>query len=254
MAETEESENLWWAAPRFLMSAVAVLLLIIVGIILFIWMGNDDESEVAPPTQTQAATPTSSASLAASDESVCGLDATGGTTLTQAPKDVEWEFLGGIAAPRSAEHGPGVVDEQTGVRSCYSHTPEGSLLSMAGRLASGGDSELFLETTKALTLEGPGKDIGVERIQQRIASDDGTAPPIKIEGFRLLSYTGDEATVEVVYSGDSGSELLYFTTSGVMEWHEGDWYVRYNDDGSSGPVQGQVSDLSGYILWGPTSG
>lgn len=254
MAETEESENVWWAAPRFLMSAVAVLLLIIVGIILFVWVGNDDESEAAPPAQTQAATPTPSASLVSADESVCGLDATGGTTLTAAPEDVEWEFLGGIAAPRSPEHGPGLTDEQTGVRSCYSRTPEGALLSLAGRLASGGDSELFLETTKALSLKGPGKDIGVDRIEKRIASDDGAAPPIKIEGFRLLSYTENEATVEIVYSGDSGSELIYFTTSGVMEWHEGDWYVRYNDDGSSGPVQGQVSDLSGYILWGPTNG
>jgi hypothetical protein len=254
MAKTEETENVWWSAPRFLMSAVAVLLLIIVGIILFVWVGNDDESEAAPPAQSQAATPSPSASLAASDESVCGLDATGGTTLTSAPEDVEWEFIGGIAAPKSAKHGPGVVDEQTGVRSCYSHTPEGALLSLAGLMASSGNGTLFLETTKALSLEGPGKDIGIRQIEQRIASDDGTAPPIKIEAFRLLSYQDDEATVEIVVSGDSGSELLYFTSSAVMEWHNGDWYVRYNDDGSSGPVEGPVSDLSGYVLWGPTSG
>lgn len=254
MAETEETENVWWAAPRFLMSAIAVLLLIIVGIILFVWVGNDDESEAATPAQTQASTPSPSASLASPDESVCGLDATGGTTLTTAPEDVEWEFLGGIAAPKSAEHGPGVVDEQTGVRSCYSHTPEGALMAMVGLLASSGDDDLFLETTKALSLEGPGKDIGLERIERRIASDDGPTPPIKIEGFRLLSYTGAAATVEVAYSGDSGEELVYFTTSGILEWHEGDWYVKYKDDGSSGPVQGQISDLSGYIPWGPSGG
>jgi hypothetical protein len=254
MAETEETENVWWAAPRFLMSAVAVLLLIIVGIILFVWVGNDDESEAAPPAQSQAATPTPSASLASSDESVCGLDATGGTTLTAAPENVEWEFLGGIAAPKSAEHGPGVVDEQTGVRSCYSHTPEGALLATVGRMAASGDSELYLETAKALSLDGPGKVVGLQRIQQNIDSGESSAPPIKIEGFRLLSYDDAEAVVEVVASGDSGSELLYFTSSAVMQWHKGDWYVKYQDDGSSGPVQGQVSDLSGYIPWGPTSG
>ena len=254
MAETEETENVWWAAPRFLMSAVAVLLLIIVGILLFVWVGNDDESNAAPPAQTQAAMPTPSASLAASDESVCGLDATGGTTLTAAPEDIEWEFIGGIAAPKSAEHGPGVVDEQTGVRSCYSYTPEGALLSLSNLLAASGDPELLLRTTEAVALEGPGKDIDMERLQRRVNSGSSTSPPVKIEGFRLLSYNDDEATVEVVASGDSGSELVYITTSAVMEWHNGDWYIRYNDDGSSGPVEGQISDLSGYILWGPTNG
>jgi hypothetical protein len=253
MAETEETENLWWAAPRFLMSAVAVLLLIIVGIILFIWSGNDDESEAAPPAQTQSTSPTPSASAVASDESVCGLDATGGTTLTAAPDDVEWEFIGGIAAPRSAEHGPGVIDEQTGVRSCYSHTPEGALLAAAGQAASSGDPDLYLETVRELSVDGPGKELTIERAQRSI-DENGVTPPIKIAGFRLLSYKDDEATVEIVASVDSGSELVYFTSSVVMQWTNGDWYTKYKDDGSSGPVDGEVSDLSGYVPWGPIGG
>ncbi|WP_298255431.1 hypothetical protein [uncultured Arthrobacter sp.] len=253
MAETEEAENVWWAAPRFLMSAVAILLLIIVGILLFVWVGNDDESDAAPPAQTQAVAPTPSASLVSSDESVCGLDTTDGTTLTSAPEDVEWEFIGGIAAPKSAKHGPGVVDEQTGVRSCYSHTPEGALLAAAGQAASSGDPELYLRTVSALSVDGPGKAITVERAQDSL-SDSGTTPPIEIAGFRLLSYTGDKATVEIVASTDSGSELVNFTSSVVMQWTNGDWYTKYKDDGSSGPVDGQVSDLSGYVLWGPTGG
>lgn len=254
MAETEESEHVWWAAPRFIMSAAAIVLLVIVGIILFVWMGNDKDSEAAPPAQTQAASPTTSAPTAASDESVCELDATGGTTLTAAPEDVEWNFIGGIAAPKSAEHGPGVVDEETGVRSCYSHTPQGALLAVTGQLAASGDPELLVATARALSLEGPGKDLNVERIERQADSGDATAPPIKIEGFRFLAYDDDQATVEVVASGDSGSELIYFTTSVVVEWHEGDWYAKYKDDGTSGPVEGQISDLSGYVPWGPTNG
>lgn len=254
MAGTEEeTENVWWAAPRFIMSALAVVLLVIVGIILFVWMGNDDESEAAPPPQTQAATPTPSASAVTSEESVCGLDATGGSTLTTPPEGVEWEFIGGIAAPKSAEHGPGVVDEQTGVRSCYSHTPEGALLAAAGQAASSGDPELYFATVSALSVDGPGKDITIERAQRSI-SEGGANPPIEIAGFRLLSYTGGEATVEIVASADSGTELVHFTSSAVMQWTNGDWYTKYKDDGSSGPVDGQVSDLSGYVLWGPTGG
>ncbi len=254
MAEIEETENVWWAAPRFLMSAVAVLLLIIVGIILFIWIGNDDNSEAAPPDQTQTATPTPSASLVSSDESVCGLDATGGTTLTSAPGDVEWEFIGGIAAPKSAEHGPGIVDEQTGVRSCYSHTPEGALMTVTGMLAASGDTELLLETTRALVLDGVGKQSTLEGLEQRLSTGGTSTVPIEVAGFRLLSYSADRATVEVVLAGDSGDGKVYQTTSANIVWQDGDWHFELKEDGSGGPVEGQISNLSGYIPWGPNSG
>lgn len=249
MAGTEEeTDNAWWTKPTFIISAIAVVLLIGTGIILFAFLGNNEESDAAPPA-TNA--PTATTAEPVLGESVCGLEATGGTTLTSAPDDVEWEFLGGIAAPKSAEHGPGVVDEGTGVRSCYSHTPEGALLSLAGRIAASGDPDLLLETTRALSLDGPGKELSIQRIEERIASGATAAPPIRIEGFRVLSYSNEQATLEVVASADSGSELMYLTTSAIMEWHEGDWYVKFEDDGSSGPVEGQVSDLSGYVPWGP---
>lgn len=255
MAGTEEeTESVWWAAPKFVVSAVAVILLVIAGIILFVVVGNDEQSDAAPPAQTPATSSSTSSTPTAevaSEESVCGLGATGGTTLTAAPTDVEWEFLGGIAAPKSTEHGPGVVDEQTGVRSCYSHTPEGALLSLAGRIAASGDGELLLNTTEALSLDGPGKDVAVRLVQNRLDEGTSTSPPIEIAGFRLLSYSDDQATVEIVGSVDTGTELLYITSSAIMTWHEGDWYIRYNDDGSSGPVEGRVSDLSGYVPWGP---
>lgn len=255
MAGTEEeTDNAWWTKPTFIISAIAVVLLIGTGIILFAFQGNNEEKEAAPPAQPETTSPSAVATEPASAESVCGLEATGGTTLTSAPDDVEWEFLGGIAAPKSAEHGPGLVDEQTGVRSCYSHTPEGALLSLAGRIAASGNPDLLLGTTRTLSLPGPGKELSIQRIKERIASGATTAPPIRIEGFRLLSYSDEQATLEVVASADSGSELMYLTTSAVMEWHEGDWHVRFKDDGSTGPVEGQVSDLSGYVLWGPDNG
>jgi hypothetical protein len=250
----EETDNAWWTKPTFIISAIAVILLIGTGIILFAFLGNNREPDAAPPAQPQTTAPTPAVTEPASGESVCGLDATGGTTLTSAPENVEWEFLGGIAAPKSTEHGPGVIDEKTGVRSCYSHTPEGALLSLAGRIAASGDPDLLLETTRALSIDGPGKEVSIQRIEERIGSGSTTAPPIQIEGFRVLSYSDEKATLEVVASADSGSELMYLTTSADMKWHEGDWHVMFEDDGSSGPVEGRVSDLSGYIPWGPSDG
>lgn len=258
MAGTEEeTESVWWAAPKFVVSAVAVILLVIAGIILFVVVGNDEQSDAAPPAPTPTTSPSSSSTpttSTTSEESVCGLDATGGTTLTAAPADVEWEFLGGIAAPKSTEHGPGVVDEQTGVRSCYSHTPEGALLAVTGMFAASGDTELLLDTTQALVIDGPGKQVTVSGLEERISSGNTTSIPIEVSGFRLLSYSESEATVEVVLAGDSGDGKVYQTTAANVVWQDGDWYFQVNDDGSGGPIDGLISDLSGYIPWGPTNG
>ncbi|EYT53290.1 hypothetical protein [Kocuria sp. UCD-OTCP] len=244
--ETDDN-NTWWKAPRFLISAVLVAMLIVLGIVLWLWPDGEEPTQAAPA-------PATTAEPVSDGESVCGLDATGGTTLTKAPEDVEWTALGAIYAPSSEEHGPGTVDESTGVRSCYSHTPEGALLAATNMLTASGDPELLLETTRLLGMEGPGKDVAIGQIQQRIAGGDNTSVPVQVAGFRLLSYTGDTATVEVVLAGDDGSEKVYNTTGGNLVWHEGDWRFAFDDDGSGGPVSGRVSDLSGYIAWGPGNG
>ncbi|WP_458117318.1 hypothetical protein [Arthrobacter sp. D2-10] len=250
----EETGSSWWTKPTFIISAIAVALLIGTGIILFTFLGNNEKSEAAPttpPAPTGAPTPTATAE-APSGDSVCGLNATGGTTLTSAPDGIEWEFLGGIAAPKSPEHGPGLVDEQTGVRSCYSHTPEGALLAVTGMLAASGDTELLLETTRALVIEGPGKQRTIDSLQDRLA-EGASSVPIEVSAFRLLSYSPEKATVEVVLAADSGEGKIYQTTASDVVWN-GDWHFDLDADGSGGPVDGQITDLSGYILWGPNSG
>ena len=103
-------------------------------------------------------------------------------------------------------------------------------------------------------MEGPGKDISIGNVQQRVAANDTTSVPVEVAGFRLLSYTEDKATVEVVLAADDGTEKVYSTTATDMVWHEGDWHFALQDDGSGGPVSGRVSDLSGYIAWGPDNG
>ena len=244
--ETDDNST-WWKTPRFLISAVLVALLIVLGIVLWLWPDGEELSQAAPA-------PVTTAESAPGGESVCGLDATGGTTLTEAPEDVEWTALGAVYAPASEEHGPGTVDPDTGVRSCFSHTPEGALLASTNMLVSGNDPQVLLDTIRARVMDGPGKDISIGNVQQRVAANDTTSVPVEVAGFRLLSYTEDKATVEVVLAADDGTEKVYSTTATDMVWHEGDWHFALQDDGSGGPVSGRVSDLSGYIAWGPDNG
>ena len=77
---------------------------------------------------------------------------------------------------------------------------------------------------------------------------------MEVAGFRLLSYAEDKATVEVVLAADDGTEQVYTTTATDMVWHNGDWHFALQDDGTGGPVSGRVSDLSGYVEWGPGNG
>ena len=244
--ETDDN-NTWWKAPRFLISAVLVALLIVLGIVLWLWPDGEEPTQAAPA-------PATTAEPVSGEESVCGLDATGGTTLTKAPEDVEWTALGAIYAPSSEEHGPGTVDESTGVRSCYSHTPEGALLATTNILTSGNDPQLLLDTIKAQAVDGPGRDVAIGQVQQRLSSGDTATVPLEVGGFRLLSYTADKASVEVVVAADDGTEDIYMTTGVDLVWTEGDWHVYFQENGDPGPVSGQVSDLSGYIEWGPHDG
>ena len=245
-SETDDNST-WWRTPRFLISAVLVALLIMLGFLLWLWPDGEEQSQATPA-------PTTTSAQSSDGESVCGLDATGGTTLTKAPEDVEWTALGAIYAPSSEEHGPGTVDEPTGVRSCYSHTPEGALLATTNILTSGNDPQLLLDTIKAQAMDGPGKDVAIGQVQQRLNSGDTSTLPLKVAGFRLLSYTGDMATVEVVVAADDGTEDIYMTTGVDLVWTEGDWHVSFQENGDPGPVSGQVSDLTGYIEWGPHDG
>ncbi|MEX5297027.1 hypothetical protein QYM41_17265 [Kocuria sp. CPCC 205268] len=244
--ETDDNST-WWKTPRFLISAVLVAMLIVLGVVLWLWPDGEEPTQAAPA-------PATTAEPVAGGESECGLDATSGTTLTKAPEDVEWTALGAIYAPSSEEHGPGTVDKSTGVRSCYSHTPEGALLTTANMLASSNDPQLLLDTLKELAIEGPGKDIAVGQVQQRVSAGDASTVPVEVAGFRLLSYTGERATVEVVLAGDDGTEKTYITSSADLMWQDGDWRFALQDNGDTGPVSGQVSDLNGYIEWGPHDG
>lgn len=259
MTETaEKPAHTWWASPRFLLSAAAVVLLVFIGLILFLTTNNADETGdggAAPaPSSDVTRAPTTAAAAADSQDSVCGLEANGGVTLTAAPKNVEWEFLNGIFGPKSDEHGPGVVESDTGVRSCFSHTPEGALLAVAGFFATSGDPQLFLHTVEKQVIDGPGKDKNLLLIQRRIEEDDTTAPPVAIAGFRLLAYDDDQATVELVLSADAGQETLYQTQSADIIWQNGDWYFQVRENGEAGSISGQINNLTGYVPWGPSNG
>lgn len=244
-----------WTRPAFVGSAVLLLALAV----LAVWLlsrGDDAPADAgaaaspvarAAPTSDPTGTGGPSATATAppkAENSVCGLDAEADSgTLTRAP-DAEWELVGTVAAPSVEGMGPGA--EEDGLRTCYARTPTGALLAAANVAAMGSDAALVEEMTAEMTAAGPGREAALERIADDGAPAVPTAVRYQVRGFRLLDYSGTEASVDLalgVEGGATGSFVL------DLRWEDGDWKVVLTDDGGLGSLPALLPDLAGYTLW-----
>lgn len=244
----------WWSRPWFVACATMIAMGVVLAVVLLLWPGDDDTQAAGAEqsaTETSAAQAPTDATADAQSASICGLDSSDNTSLTKAPR-AEWgQAVGGISVPVSEDHGPGQSDESTEVRSCFAQSPEGAVLAAASLITASGDTEVLAETIEQRSVDSAGKDVALSQITQ---GDTGGAPPIQIAGFRLLNYSPEQATVEIVAEVQGADDTTLITTGADLVWTNGDWYATYAADGSGGPVAGQVSSLNGYTPWGPTDG
>jgi hypothetical protein len=243
-----------WTRPAFVGSAVLLLALAILAVWL---LARGDDAPADPgatatgTTQAPSSGPTGSGGPSTAPSaspsaapSVCGLTAVADSgTLTRAP-DAEWELVGTVAAPSVEGMGPGTEDD--GLRTCYARTPTGAVLAAANVAAMGSSAPLVERMTEEMTAAGPGRDAALKNL----ADDGARAVPsvvrYQVRGFRLLDYSGTEASVDLalgVEGGATGSFVL------DLRWEDGDWKVVLTDDGGLGSLPAQVPDLAGYTLW-----
>jgi len=241
-----------WTRPAFVVSAVLLLALLI----LVVWLlvrgdGAPADPGTAAPGGTTASPssagtgPTTRPTQTASAEaSVCGLteEADSGT-LTRAPA-AEWELVGTVAAPSVEGMGPG--EDVDGLRTCYARTPTGALLAAANVAAMGSSPQLVERMTEEMTAKGAGRDAALKRLEADAAPEIPGGVRYQIRGFRLLEYTGTEASVDLALGVDGG-----LTGSFVLDlrWEDGDWKVVLTEDGGLGSLPAPVPDLTGYTLW-----
>ncbi|MGL4340145.1 MAG: hypothetical protein ACRCSP_06965 [Rhodoglobus sp.] len=79
--------------------------------------------------------------------------------------------------------------------------------------------------------------------------DSSESSPIRLQiaGFRILSYEGETARVDIALRGSSSGTTV--TASAVYEliWEGGDWKINAN---VPSPVDSDsIPDISGYIPW-----
>lgn len=230
----------------FLVAAVVVVLLLAMGIFVSGAAILDDDE---PPTAGTSTKPTVSGDATTPDDpsaSVCGLPGHEAEGTLSEPPSATWSLVGQVALPQSDTAGPGVIEDSE-LRYCYAHTPEGALLAAANMYAWGeaakSDPVAILERNVAA---GPGYDAALAEAKNGYEETGEQQSPLQIRGFRLVSYTGDSSLVDLAF--EAGGPGGYARHQIELVWERGDWRVRLDADGTPSDG-GPLPDLTGYIPW-----
>lgn len=110
----------------------------------------------------------------------------------------------------------------------------------ANFIAMGSDSTLGPRLIE-LVAPGPGRD--------KLAGELGgssSSMRAQIAGYKIGSYSGDAATVDVVMNYSDGS-LVSIPLK--LLWVEGDWKIEVTPSGEFPLAPAQIENLGGYTPW-----
>ncbi len=236
--------------PGFIAAAVVITVIVALGIVLAVRNATREDTPAIPgaapamstgPAAVATATPPQSEV----EPSVCGLpgEAMEGT-LTTAPA-AEWKFEGTTAYPTSQEFGP--ASSSDGVRSCFQRSPQGAVFAAANAVAQGSNQGTVGAWLDYFLAEGPHRDTVLSQGSGGEVDDQGIR--IEIAGFRLLSYDGETARVDVAVRGKTEGQTVNLSMVYSLVWQNGDWKLQVADPEAPFDVA-HVPDLVGYVAWG----
>jgi hypothetical protein len=246
---SEEDEQNPWTRPGFVSAALVIAIIVLCGAVLGIKSLSDGDtaSAAASASTTPTPTPTPIPTPTTGQRSICGLadDTSNATAVASAPTAV-WKYQGTTSYPTSDSYGPGAT--QGAVRYCFQHSVTGALFAAANAVAQGSDDDNVHAWLEYAVANCPNR-------QQAIAtgsdtgddSDNGTR--IQIQGYRVLFYDGDTASIDIGLVGVGGGQTLLASVVYKLVWQDGDWKMWVDDPDH--PIDiAQVTDLNGYTTWG----
>ncbi len=242
--------------PGVILVAVLVAVIVVLAVALVVTNSNKNSTESGAPTATTSA-PTESAKpepepsettkVSEADKSVCGLKGAvlEKARLTEPPKVENWDYDGTVAYPASKEYGPGATAPE-GYRYCFQHSPTGALYAVANTAAQGGNHSTLGDWARYFTAEGPYREKIISDIDKPSSSSSGIR--IAIVGFRVLSYDGEKAVIDLAIRGTRKGETVFLSAVTELIWADGDW--KLNADTPNPVNTGRIPDTAGYIPWG----
>lgn len=247
MADETEQQNPFMRRG-FITAAVLVAVLIIVGaVVIFNGLAkSDDPSTDSNPTPQVSTSATPSASSAvAGGASVCGLKTVKMDGKLNAAPDAEWRYVGAVTYPGSSTYGP--ADKTAdGFSMCFERTPSGAVFAAAAGMAQLTAPETKLAATKNGLMPGALRDAGIEALTANPPTDSG-ANRQTYSGFKLLSYDGNEAVVDLGITTVANGKSVYASILVPLIWHEGDWKMNFDQSNLKESVL--LPNLAGYALW-----
>lgn len=243
MSDQSEQPNPF-RSRRFILSMVVVAVIALCAVIILISNLTGGRNQADPTTAPTASTlaPTTPTAVSDPDPSTCGFKGYEVRGTVSAAPTTKWELVGTVAAPTDpVSVGPGVTDA-SGFRSCFAHTPTGALYAAVNVMALASDRSLTKELANKLVVRGTGQQALLKQADAAAAS--GTR--YQVAGFKIDSYTGATATVDLAVNFSTG-QMLSFPIQ--LQWLEGDWKVKTTDDGGFTLTPAQLQSLGGYVAW-----
>lgn len=247
----DEQEQSPFTKPGFVVASLVVAVIVVLGVFLGIRSATGDEESGGPPDTTSASPSSTSSSTTSSAEpsasgaeaSVCGLDGRVLSGRISTAPEAAWEYQDTMAYPISKDYGPAKTNAE-GVRYCFQHSPEGALFAAANAVVQGSGTTKADWINHFLSSETPNRSQFLPQNPTSATTD----ARLNIEGFRVLSYEGNTARVDVAVRVSSAGNQVYMSSVYDLVWEGGDW--KFLPSNASDPLPTtQIPDLAGYTGW-----
>ncbi|MFF2025440.1 hypothetical protein ACFVW2_27015 [Streptomyces sp. NPDC058171] len=241
-----EWEQPFWQQRGWILSAGFLLVLVILG--GYALMTGEDEP--TPSTGSDRPSPSRTVPSGGGDgdgrPAGCETDDSDQKKPTAPPKDVSWKANGTNLVPVSKTAGPLKFDGP--VWYCFARTPMGAVLaahSIADKFGFAG----WREVAERQVVPGAGRDAFIaDRAKEKDTPVSDQPSGVTYAGFAVLSYNEKEATVMVLAGVPQNDQ--YGSLSVNLRWHEGDWKVVPDPDGTLYAGGSRVDGTDGFVTWG----
>ncbi|GAB2919951.1 hypothetical protein GCM10027047_16690 [Rhodococcus aerolatus] len=239
-----------WTAAAALLALVVVAL---AAVLINAAVSGPDTTTAAPDPSGPPTPAPAAGSVTASATSEDGGDrpagcATTGTDQsvpTATPSGVTWSLVQGFAVPSTTADGP-ALKGPAGVAYCYSRTPVGALLA-ASNLGhvTGSPTAVVADLRDHALVENQYTD---QLASSSTPGSPGAGAGVQLAGFRVVSYSPDQATVTLaIASAGSTSGSVQLTVA--LAWSGGDWRVVPQAGPALFVNVGSVTSLSNFVPW-----
>lgn len=159
------------------------------------------------------------------------------------PADLRWVASKGWTWPVSHTYGP--TQHRDGLGVCFARSPIGAALAMTTILASFSTSSDLRSVTDQYIVDSPGKTA----ILAQISAPRTPQTPLAFAGYKVDSFSPDEAQITVVLKAPGGSDG-YIGMPTTLRWADADWKVKLLDNGNFFAGSPTTVAAGSFTSWG----